>query len=690
MSVNNNVAMENELPRPDVDEKVSGRAKFAADTFPQNVIYAKYVRFPYGAGKVTRSDVEAAKAVKGVLHVEVNAEKTAQYPGDQVGKIAAESLQALKDAEAALKLRFEQDKPRTEPMKFYEGVPEPKAEEKEALDKLFAEADAVIESTYTTQVQTHSCLEPHGCVIDYKSDGAKAWASTQGVMGWEDGLAGSSGHPASKVTVDATYVGGGFGSKFGMGAEGNLALEMSKKFSRPCRVVLDRREEHLDAGNRPGSIQYFKMAAKKDGTILGGRQHMASIVGFRPGGGGVAENWLQYYKSGKVVRTASDVTLNFAIPRAFRAPGHPQAAFAFEGMMDELAAKIGMDPLEFRQKNDTSDRRKKQYKIGAELIGWKDRKADGAGKGIIKTGYGVASASWFNSPGKCDADVDIHSSGEVEVRVGVQDIGTGTSAVVADVVADHLGLERATVTGKCGISDYPPGPASGGSFVTRTTAPALKDAAQNALDKLKKAVAAEWAVAESDVEYDKGTFRAGNEKLEWKEACQLINGKIAGKGSYTDKFFGEGNSDCVQFAKVEVDTETGNVRVKKIVAVHAMGKPVNRLTAENQVYGGVIQGVSYALFEDRLLDPHTGGMVNADFIGYKIAGAADIPEIIPVLDVEENDTGARSLGEPVTVPTSGAIANAVANAIGVRVYDLPMTPDRVLAALARKDKGATA
>lgn len=675
------VAYESNAVRPDIEPKVSGRAKYASDRFPKNVLYAQYIRFPYGKGKITSADVKAAETIPGIVEVEVNTDKEANYPGDRMGHVAGDSLQAVKDAIAALNLNFSHEEAKTQGAKYYDGPPDLDAEQEQRVQLALEQAEASVEATYDTQVQTHSCLETHGCLVEVKEDSAQAWASTQSLQSWEEGLAKAAGVPRANVVVDATYVGGGFGSKFGLSAEGNLATRLAKKHGRPCRVFFNRSEEHQDAGNRPGSFQYMHLGVRKDGKITGGRIHVVSTVGYTGGRGGVVNP--RYYDFGDIVRTEDEIALNSGLPRAFRAPGYPQGCFALESMMDELAAKLGMDPIEFRKVNETSERRKKQMDMGVGLIGWSNRRPDGSGSGIMRTGYGMGVSTWGNSPGSAEADVDIYPNGEVEVRCGVQDIGTGTSAVVTDVVAGHLGLGRDWVTGKCGISTYPPGPASGGSFVSRTIAPALIAAAEDAIAKLKKQVAREAGASDQDVRYDKGTFSLpGGESMIWADACQLISDKkIAGHGSFDEKYFGEGTSDCVQFAQVEVDTETGIVRVKKIVAIHAMGKPANRITAENQIYGGVIQGVSYALLENRILDRMTGSQLNDGFIDYKIAGSLDVPEIIPVIDADERDTGVRALGEPVTIPTSAAIANAVANAIGARVRALPILPDKVLAAL---------
>lgn len=666
MNPNNRVAMENDLPRPDVRQKVTGVAKYASDQYPRKILHTRHVRFPYGKGKIKSADLSAARAVPGIVSITLNESADCSYAGHRIGRIMADSLDAIEDAIAALRLEFTIETAITNPDDEYKGVPDVNAEEATMLASLYDRAAAVVEATYTTQVQTHSCLEPHGSTVDHRGEELEAWTSTQAVMGCKDGFQNATGLSPAKIVVHAEYVGGGFGSKFSIGPEGQLAAEASKEYARPARGILNRREEHADGGNRPGSIQYMKIAADANGKLLGGRIHLVDSVGFSGGRGGIRNP--MYYNFGEVVRTEGEIALNTGLPMAFRAPGYPQGVFAVESMMDELAAALKMDPVAFRLANETSDRRKRQLEQGAELIGWRDRPADGASPGRIKVGYGCGATSWGNGKGRCQADIDVYRSGEVEVRVGIQDIGTGATAMVADVVAERLGIPRTLITAHLGNSSFPPGPASGGSVTSRFTAPALRDAAEEALKELRAI--------------------AGNDEFEWKETCALMpQDKISVRGEFNDEYWGTGNSDGVQFAKVEVDTETGIVVVKHVVAIQACGKPANRLTTENQIYGGVIQGISYALFEERIIDGPTGGHLNPDLLFYKVAGSKDVPEITAVLDWEEGEDGVRSLGEPTTIPTAGVIANAVANAIGARVRDLPITPARVLAALESQKGG---
>lgn len=684
--IDNAHAMENVEPRPDILPKVTGKAKYMADMYPKNVLYAKYIRFPFGKGTATASGLDAARKVPGIISVNFNSDVQCQYPGHRIGEIVGESIDAIEDAEEALKLKFTFEKPRSKAAPFYEGVPDADSGEQTRLDQLFADADTVIEATYTTQVQTHSCFEAHGAVVDYKGEEVEGWVSTQAVQGCEGQLAKAAGVSEARTTVHSEFMGGGFGSKFSIGPWGQLATRLSKAHGRPVRVILDRREEHLDGNNRPGTIQYMKIAAK-DGKLAGGRIHCVSTVGYPGGGGGVRNP--NNYAFGEIVRTEAEIPLNGGLPSAFRAPGYPPGTFALESMMDELAAALKLDPIQFRKQNETSRRRVRQWEQGAKLIGWAERKADGTWPGRVKRGYGCAASGWGNSKGRCEVETDVYRSGRVEVRIGIQDIGTGANVLPVDVTAWHLGLPRDLITGKVGNSNYPPGPASGGSVTSRFTAPAVRDAAQKAMERVRRDLAAEWDMDEKSISYKEGMFSGDGRQASWQQACSLLSSeKITAHGEFNDDYWESGTSDCTQFVIVEVDTETGIVRVKKVVAIQCCGKPVNRLTAENQIHGGVIQGISYALFEDRVLDGPTGGFLNDGLIYYKIAGPTDIPEIVPVLDVNEGEEGVRSIGEPVTIPTSGAIANAVANAIGVRVRDLPITPERVLRALENKQGGA--
>ena len=693
----NRVALENEAVRLDSPEKVTGKAKYTTDYYLPRMLWAAYVRSPYGNAKVTKSNVDAAKAVKGVLEVEMTKQE-GRYHGDRLGHVCAESRAALEQAMSALALtcevagpvRSRLDESRT-PM---EKLPPPERNEKEA-DAALSSSDLVEEATFQTQVQTHCCLEPHGVTVDFKGDTCVAYGSTQGTFSVRDELAQILGMRPDQIEFHCEYVGGGFGSKFGAGPEGALAARMSKKYSRPCRAICTRKEEQLDTGNRPGSVQYMKIGMAKDGKLKGGRVVTWGSVG--PGGAGRASGGggggggvrnPSRYNFGPVAKQHEDVPLNGGFPRAMRAPGHPQAMFAVELMMDHLAKKVGMDPLQFRILNETSDVRKEMLKAGAELIGWTNRKPDGSAAGPIKKGYGIGAGDWGNGRGQATITVNVYRNGTIEVLSGAQDIGTGYRTMIGDVVRTHLGLPRDVLVVKVGRSDYPEGPGSGGSVTSRLTAPRAFMAADLARSAILKLVAQEWKLDDaSKLKLEKGVVTDGTQSMEWSKACKLMPDERA---TFTSSEEGDywkqpTQSEAVQFAEVDVDVETGVVRVRKIVALQEVGLPVNRNTIENQITGGVIQGLSFCLFEDRILNRQTGAMVNANMDMYKIAGPKDVPEVIPIIWRSRTNAqaGVNSLGEPPCVPTPGAIACAVANAIGVQVRTMPLVPRNVLAALGR-------
>jgi len=679
----NRLALENDLPREEIADKVTGRAKYTTDYYPAGLLWAGYVRCPYGRANLASADVAAAQAVPGVLEIVIDKEE-GRYPGDRLGHICATSRHAYEEGLAALNPQFVMQRPKTQIERERTPLADIEAgAQAQRVEAMLAESAFAQESEYGTEVQTHVCLEPHIMLVDFRGDHALAWGSTQSNFSSRDDLAVHLGLNPEKVEFHCEHVGGGFGSKFGAGPEGLLAARMSRKYQRPCRVALTRKEEHLDSGMRPGSRQYMKVGVGEGGRITAARIHTWGSVG-PSGRGGGAKNPSRY-DFGEVAKTHEDVHLNSGFPRPMRAPGHPQGIFAVEMMLDELAARVGMDPLELRKRNDPNETRLAMFEVGADLIGWGRRQPAGTTPGPVKRGFGVGVGSWYNSTGRATIDVHVHRSGTVEALSGSQDIGTGFRTVLRDVVAHQLGIPARWVEPKVGGSSYPPGPASGGSVTSRFTAPRMFAAAEKAKRELLLLIAEEWGVEPAQIAIRDGVLSDGQRSMGWADACRRIReDRITVRDSRGD----EGRrasteSEAVQFAEVEVDTETGVVRVVKVVALQEMGQPVNRMTAENQIIGAVTQGVSYALFENRVLDRRTGAVVNANMDLYKLAGSVDVPEIVPVIWTQYENAPVNSLGEPPVVPTAGAVGCAVANALGVPVRALPLTPARVLEALER-------
>jgi len=438
--------------------------------------------------------------------------------------------------------------------------------------------------------------------------------------------------------------------------------------------MLTRFENALAVGNRPSSFQKIKIGALADGTLHAFEMDNYGTAGIgagadQGGGGGGASIPAPYIYAVPNTRVKqSAVAVNAGSSRAFRAPGNPPASFGMESAMDDLAVKLGMDPLELRLKNDSNEVRQREYKVGAEKFGWKEKyQKPGSSPGPVKTGIGCAGAAWHGggpSP-HTQGEAQINPDGSIEFRLGVQDIGTGTKTVIAVVAAEMLGLKPEQITVKVGDTNFPPGPGSGGSTTCASVSPTVYDICTRALRQLQT---------------QSGIADARGEN--WLAACKklgvtplVVQGNWI-EGLSTRPAYG------VQFAEVTVDTETGLVTVKKIVAVHDCGLIIDTLTLESQINGGIIMGMGYALYEERVMDDLSGVVLNPNFETYKLPGIADVPEIEIVL-INMPERGVIGIGEPATVPTAAAIGNAVANAIGVRVGSLPITPARVLAALGK-------
>ncbi len=548
-----------------------------------------------------------------------------------------------------------------------------------------------IEGTYSVPVITHVCLEPHGLTAKWEGDSKLvAWASTQAVMTAAGQLAQSFKIPVPNVEVRTAVMGGGFGSKFNAESWGIAAARLSQKAGRPVKIFLDRIQEHLAAGNRPSATATVKLGANKDGKLTAIIADCHGTGGFG-GGANVALPYVYAVPNRSVTNTA--VRVNGGASRAMRAPGHPQNCVMMESAMDDLADKMGVDPLKLRLDNlAPGDFRTKIYQdeaaIGAKLIGWENRKPRGQnGRGPVKRGFGMAMHQWGGG-GAQDKQVAciINPDGSVELKSATQDIGTGARTILAIIAAELLGLEVKDITSNIGNSTFPPGQASGGSTTTPSMAPPAFNAVTQARDALLTRVAQDLKVEVGQLTLKDGKLFVGEDaKMTFKEACRKLGMMpISVTAGFAPGLSSNGVGG-VQFVEATVDVETGVVRLKKIVAVQDSGLILDMLTWRSQVYGGVIGGLNYGLFEERVMDPGSGKFLNPDMEMYKLAGASDIPEIIVEAyhTDEMKKRGVIGVGEPPTIGTAAAIGNAVTNAVGVRVPHWPMTPMNVLNALAK-------
>jgi xanthine dehydrogenase YagR molybdenum-binding subunit len=703
--------------RIDGHKIVTGKAPFLNDIRLRGMLIGKILRSPYPHAEIVSIDLSNAKSLPGVKAVIGLDREKAQFIGNRVAAVAAVDEQT---AEKALKLIDVEYKslPYVVSVKksMEEGAPQVH-EKRPNVEKIrdekrgdveigFKEADVVLERTYKTAIEIHHPAETHGSIAKWEGDRLIVWDSTQAIHNVRDGLARSLGIPAGRVTVIKQYMGSGFGSKLGLNAHTVIAAMLAKQTGKPVKIALTRKENSLCVGNRPTSLQTYKGGIKKDGTLVALTLKNYTTGGVNRGDR-CSEPFLDVYKCPNLHVKEYTVYTNMGGSRATRAPGHVQGTFGLEGFLDELASEIGMDPLELRTKNYTTKNRgdtgvpysskglDKCYRLGAEKIDWHRRnKTPGEGKGTTRRGLGMSSQIWWGAgvPGTL-ADVKLYPDGSVDVICGTQDIGCGTRTHMAVVAADTLGLEPKDITVKLGNSDYPWAPISGGSLTTPSVAPAVRDASLKAAEHLKEMAAKKLKVSAPDISLkDKKLIDKNSPEnvVSFKDLARDLRRETVFHGERKGMPDGFAyNTFGAHFVEVEVNTETGQIKVLKVVAAHDSGQIINTKTAESQVIGGVTQGVSAALFEQRIVDDTTGTLVNPNWRDYKIATSMDIPEIIPIfVDVDDphiNILGTKGLGEPPRIPIAAAIGNAVYNAIGVHIREIPMTPDKVLEAIKQKE-----
>jgi xanthine dehydrogenase YagR molybdenum-binding subunit len=658
------------------------------------------------------------------------------YSGDEVAAVAADTEEHARDALRAIKVEYEEmdhvvheadvlkdPKKKTTPGRQPGNLQPGAAATKGNVEEAFAKADAVAEGTYGVPVISHQCLESHGLVAEWQPDGGlTVWASTQATVGTAGALAGRFRVPPTKVKCVTHYMGGGFGSKFGPDVQGITAADLARRAGAPVKLMLDRDEEVTTAGNRPSAIGTVKIGGKKDGSITAFAVECHGTPGYT-GGATVNLGLLPYVYQDSIPnwkRAHSVALINAGKSEAMRAPGHPQNCVLTEFAVDDLAAKLGIDPLVMRRKNlPPNDPKVKaadpiawagrrndiytgQLDLAVELSGWK-KKWHPPGKGpggTLRHGIGMALHTWGGNaaggatPNECA--VVISRDGTVTALSSTQDLGTAQRTVTAIVTAEVLGLQPTDVIAKIGDSSLGFSSGSGGSTTCPSQAPATLFAAQAARDDLFKKVAPKVESDPKDLAIEAGKVVNAKAKKEWpwKEFCAKLGmDEAKGRGEWSlgisqepgNENISSGQVGGVQTAEVLVDAETGVVRVTHMVAVQDCGLVVNKLACESQVAGGVIMGLNYALFEECVRDRATGRQVNPDMEFYKLGGIRDMPKItVHMQDMPER--GVIGIGEPPTISTAAAVGNAVFNALGVRVPFIPLTPRRVLDAIAKGGK----
>jgi len=714
-------------PRVDAFEKVTGRARYTADIVRPGMLHAVIVRAPIAKGTLAAIDLDGARAMPGVREVMGPGDAPpatrlfrpdVSYAGQPLAAVCAESLDEAERAAShlAASLAFAvaphavtvddaiaPDAPAVRP----EGnTTAPDIVERGDVARGLADADVTLTREYRTQVALHSALEPHGAVCEWNGDHLTVWESTQGIFRVRSDVARALGVPQSKVRVLKDYIGGAFGAKNGAGAHTYAAALFARTLGAPVRCVNDRRAEQTDSGNRPATVQRVTIAARRDGTLTALVLDALIPLGISGWEGGPAQIFHELYACPNVRTAETCVYINAGGMQAFRGPGYVEGAFALESAMNALARQLEIDPVALRLKNlATRDERANRefsgnrldecYAEGAKRFGWSSAvRRPPSAVSRVQRGYGMSAQTWPTGGGPPSyADVRINSDGSIDVLAGTQDLGTGARTILAQIAAEALGARLDTVHAVIGDTERLPYTGnSWGSMTTPSVGPAVRMAAEDAKAQLLEAAAQlfDTPVESLTTGASQVVSRAApsNPLVSFADLCRKLgNVQIVGHGSRGPNPELAVVTVGAQFAEVEVDVETGVVRVLRIVAVHDGGRIINPALAESQLHGGIIQGLGYALFEERHIDRVLGVPLTVNLHDYKVPTMSDIPVIdasfLDGADPAANHVGARGIAEPPIIPTAPAIAAAVADALGVEMLELPLTPWRVLGALAR-------
>jgi CO/xanthine dehydrogenase Mo-binding subunit len=732
--------------RHDGVDKVTGRAVYGADVRLSDLLHGKMLRSPHAHARIISIDTSKALELAGVRAVataddlvetvdkvstigetQINIREIAQnslasdkvlYKGHAVAAVAATSPHIAEEALALIDVEYEvlpavvdlreamkEDAPLLDENRTTRSLGEDTGKSSNIashnqsrmgdLEAGFSQADVIVEREFHTATVHQGYIEPHNTTVLWKKDGnLTVWVSTQGPFDIRAQLAQVLQVPISKIKVIPTEIGGGFGGKFPVYMEPAAAV-MSLKTGHPVKMLMSRTEVFEGSGPGPGSLMRVKMGTTNDGEIVAAEVFMAYEAGAYPGSavGAGASCMLGPYNIPNITIDAYDVVVNKPKSSAYRAPGAPNAAYAAESVIDEIAVKIGMDPLQLRRKNACREGTRRADGAVYKRIGCEETTDAAASSEHYKSqvpngaGRGVASGFWFNGGGQSCATLSVNADGSVNLIEGSVDIG-GSRAAMAMIVAETLGLTADDVnptvadTDSIGHTD-----GTGGSRVTYATGHACYLAAEDLKAEMCVRAARHLEVEEGDVEFVDGEFVCqsdGAKKATFVEiAAQQgsTGGPLAGKGTINSS--SPGNAFATHIVDVAVDEETGKVDILRYTAVQDVGKAIHPSYVEGQIQGGVAQGIGWALNEGYFYN-EDGSMANATFLDYRMPTSFDLPMVETILVEVANPGsphGIRGVGEVPIVPPMAAVANAIQNAIGVRLTELPMSPDRIVAAL---------
>ena len=696
-----------EAPRKDALERVRGEARYTADVQLPGMLHAAVLRSPYAHARVRSIDFTRALALPGVRAAigpgdAKQLESEAGYAGAAVAAVAAETFGQARAALDAIDVDWEEldvllDPEEAVALEQFTG--EPSRYERGDFERALAQADVVVEGRYRTSVVLHNSMETHQAVCEWIGDTLHVYISTQYVWGIRDDFAKALGIPGDKVRVVCEYMGGGFGAKNNVDDYAFAAAELAKRTGRPVKCALTRREENTSAGNRNATIQKLTVGARSDGTLVAFGGEFVNAVGWS-GWAAPTDGPMQTLYACDNVRTVRyGAKINTPPMKAFRAPGYVEGTFGLESLLDELAAKLDIDPLELRRRNyaDSNDGKPFSSKNLMECYDlaekhWERRhEVRARSDERWKRGVGMASQIWFGGGGPpAYAWTRVTSDGRVTVVTAGQDIGTGTRTALAQIAAEELGIPLDRVEVQMGDSARGPyATLSAGSSTTPSMGPAVRAAAADAKRQIIEIAAQRHHLEERVIDIVDGFVRSadGNLSTPVEKILEILeDAQILGKGARGPNPTGMSVLTFgIHVVEVAVDVETGEVVVERVAAVHDVGRIINPLGARSQVEGGVIQGIGHTLSEQRLHDPETGRILTTTLDAYRMPTIADVPEIVCEFvdkpDEHLTNLGSKGLGEPPIVPIAAAIANAIRDATGADVHELPISRDELLRAL---------
>ncbi|MBI1987611.1 MAG: xanthine dehydrogenase family protein molybdopterin-binding subunit [Nitrospinae bacterium] len=731
------------IKRLDAVEKVTGKAVFADDKGEKEMLYGKILYSPHAHARILKIDTSAAEALPGVRAVataqdcpgepygwlvadeRIFATGKVYFKGDRVAAAAADTEEIAEKALEMIKVEYEvlpalldpeealrPDAPILhEKLSQYGGMLPPVTRKGNAnmafvldrgdVHKAFQESDLVVEGVYTTPNTHQGYLEPHSAIARVEEDGqVTIWTTTQATFILRMLLSQALGLPEEKIEIVPSTIGAGFGGKFPP-LISHVATVLARKTRRPVKITISREEEFTSATPRSSAKIYLKTGVKKDGTILAREAKVIYDSGGYAGmtpltAQGSSSSACGPYHIENAHLEGYSVYINGPNCGSYRAPGFPQVTFAVESQMDEIAQKLGIDPLDLRRKNALRDgdatfagEKLKKSSLPklldavAEGIGWGTPSGKNRGKGI-------ACGQWNTMAMPSGAEVTLNEDGTLSVVSGVVDL-TGAPTVLAQVAAEEFGIPFEWVSIRTEVPNkVPMVPPSGGSMIAYNMSNAIKVSCDAIKKPLFELASGELGVSPQELSLEGGqVVVAGNPQRgialrELASRYRQQTGKLL--QARTENLMIKNTITLVaQAAEVEVDPETGEVTLLKFVAAQDVGLAFNPLMVEGQIQGGAVQGIGFGLMEQMKFSD--GRMINPNFTDYKMPTAMDLPNIDPILIEEPSGTnpyGARGVGEPPHVPSAAAIANAIANATGVRVNSLPVTPEKILAALKNK------